>query len=185
MGHLQRTWKFCVLSPYLPLVSFTWLFLSLPTTLLSHSVVSDSATPWIVAHQAPLSMGFSRQEYWILVLPFPHPGDLPDPESKPCLMHWQADSLPLSYLGSQFLSLHPFISNRSFSKQNISWSSVSHSSKLIEPKERDMETTGLQPIGQKYNQGLQLASEVEVGNHTTGILNPCDLRLPLARQCQS
>ena len=36
------------------------------------------ATPWTVAHQAPLSMGFSRQEYWS-GLPFPSPGDLPDP----------------------------------------------------------------------------------------------------------
>ena len=35
-------------------------------------------TPWTVAHQAPLSMGFSRQEYWN-GLPFPFPGDLPDP----------------------------------------------------------------------------------------------------------
>ena len=35
-------------------------------------------TLWIVAHQAPLSMGFSRQEYWS-GLPFPSPGDLPDP----------------------------------------------------------------------------------------------------------
>ena len=35
-------------------------------------------TPWTVAHQAPLSMGFSRQEYWS-GLPFPSPGDLPDP----------------------------------------------------------------------------------------------------------
>ena len=35
------------------------------------------ATPWTVAHQAPLSMGFSRQEYWS-GLPFPSPGDLPD-----------------------------------------------------------------------------------------------------------
>ena len=35
-------------------------------------------TPWTVAHEAPLSMGFSRQEYWS-GLPFPPPGDLPDP----------------------------------------------------------------------------------------------------------
>ena len=42
------------------------------------SVVSNSATPWTVAHQAPLSMGLSRQEYWI-ALPFPSLGDLPDP----------------------------------------------------------------------------------------------------------
>ena len=38
-------------------------------------------TPWIVALQAPLPMGFSRQEYWS-VLPFPSQGDLPDPEIK-------------------------------------------------------------------------------------------------------
>ena len=40
------------------------------------------ATPWTVAHQAPLSMEFSRQEYWN-ALPFPPPGDLPDPGIKP------------------------------------------------------------------------------------------------------
>ena len=46
--------------------------------VLSHPVMSDSVTPWTVAHQAPLSMGFSRQEYWN-DLPFPTPGDLSDP----------------------------------------------------------------------------------------------------------
>ena len=40
------------------------------------------ATPWTVAHQALLSMGFPRQEYWS-ELPFPSPGDLPDPGIKP------------------------------------------------------------------------------------------------------
>ena len=40
------------------------------------------ATPWAVAHQAPLSMGSSRQEYWS-GLPFPSPGDLPDPRIRP------------------------------------------------------------------------------------------------------
>ena len=49
---------------------------------VSHSVVSDSATPWIVAHQVPLSMEFSRHEYWG-GLPFPSPGDLPNPGIKP------------------------------------------------------------------------------------------------------
>ena len=47
---------------------------------------------WTVAHQAPLSMEFSRQEYWS-GLPFPSPGDLPYPGIKP-------DSLPLSHQGS-------------------------------------------------------------------------------------
>ena len=40
------------------------------------------ATPWTVAHEAPPSMGFSRQEYW-RGLPFPSPGDLPDPRIEP------------------------------------------------------------------------------------------------------
>ena len=40
------------------------------------------ATPWTVAHQAPLSMGFSWQEYWS-GLTFPPPGDLPDPGIEP------------------------------------------------------------------------------------------------------
>ena len=47
--------------------------------MLSHfSRVQLCAALWIVAHQAPLSMGFSRQEYWS-GLPFPSPGDLPNP----------------------------------------------------------------------------------------------------------
>ena len=44
--------------------------------------MSDSVTPWIVACQAPLSMGFSQQEYWS-GLPCPSPGDLPHPGIKP------------------------------------------------------------------------------------------------------
>ena len=43
--------------------------------VFSHSVVSNSATSWTVAHQAPLSLGFFRQQYWS-GLPFPTPGDL-------------------------------------------------------------------------------------------------------------
>ena len=51
--------------------------------MLSHSVMSDSfATPRTVAHQTPLSMGFSRQEY-CSGLPFPSSGHLPDPGFKP------------------------------------------------------------------------------------------------------
>ena len=46
------------------------------------SCIQFFATPWTVAHQAPLSMEFSRQEYWS-GLPFPSPGDLPDPGTEP------------------------------------------------------------------------------------------------------
>ena len=57
------------------------------------------ATPWTVAHQAPLSMGFSRQEYWG-GLPRPPPGDFPNPGIEPTSPEspaLQADSLPLSH----------------------------------------------------------------------------------------
>ena len=51
--------------------------------VLSHfSCVQLFATPWAVAHQGPLPMGFSRQEYWS-GWPCPPPGDLPDPGIKP------------------------------------------------------------------------------------------------------
>ena len=57
------------------------------------SVVSDSfATPWTVACQAPLSIGFSSQENWS-GLPFPAPGDLPYPWFEPGSLALQADSL--------------------------------------------------------------------------------------------
>ena len=57
---------------------------------LSH--VRLFAIPWTVACQAPLSMEFSRQEYWSGLL-FPSPGDLPDPGIKPRSPALQADSL--------------------------------------------------------------------------------------------
>ena len=66
-----------------------YLHLSLP--LLSH--VQLLTTPWTVACQAPLSMGFSRQQCWS-GLPVSSPGDLPDPEMKPWTPALQADSLP-------------------------------------------------------------------------------------------
>ena len=51
------------------------------------------STPWTVAFQALMSMGFSRQEYWS-ELPFPSPGDLPHPGFEPGSRALQADSLP-------------------------------------------------------------------------------------------
>ena len=66
------------------------------------SVVSDSVTPWSVACQAPLSMGFPRQEYW-REFPFPSPGDLPDPGIEPRSPALQADSLPTEPPGKPIL----------------------------------------------------------------------------------
>ena len=72
-------------------------------SVLMLSCVWFFTTPWTVACQAPLPMGFSQQEY-CSGLPFPSPRDLPNPGMKPSLLHWQADSLPLSHWGSPRLS---------------------------------------------------------------------------------
>ena len=61
-------------------------------------------TPWPVAHQAPLSMGFSRQEYWSR-LSFPSPEDFADTGIKPMSPAWQTDSFPPDHLGSPFATI--------------------------------------------------------------------------------
>ena len=73
---------------------------------VSHSVVlvvvsclTFFDTPWTVAHQASLSMEFSRQEYWSELL-FPSPGDLPNPGIEPRYPALQADSSPSEPPGS-------------------------------------------------------------------------------------
>ena len=74
-------------------------------------VVSNSATPWTAAHQAPLSMGCSRQEYW-KGLPCPPPGDLRDLGIKPASPALQVDSLPWSQRAPSPLwnqEFHPFL----------------------------------------------------------------------------
>ena len=63
-------------------------------------------TPWITAGQVPLSMGFSRQQYWS-GLPFPPPGDLPHPGIEPRSPALQADSLPTELQG-KYISLCVF-----------------------------------------------------------------------------
>ena len=71
---------------------------SLPAVILKWSEVKSLnrvqlfASPWTVAYRTPLSMGFSRQEYWS-GLPFPSPGELPDPGIEPRSPALQADAL--------------------------------------------------------------------------------------------
>ena len=95
--------------------------------MFSCSVVSDSfATLWSAAHQAPLSMEFSRQEYWS-GLPFPPPGDLLDLGIE-CLLHLlEVDSLPLSHLGSPCLSPGPpevDSKSRLIEHKHVSWKMI-------------------------------------------------------------
>ena len=85
-------------SPWCPIAQHRdhlWVLTGVWGAVLSHSShVQFFVTLWTVAHQAPLSMGFSRREYWS-GLPCPPRWDLPDPGIKPaslCLPHWQVGS---------------------------------------------------------------------------------------------
>ena len=81
----------------------------------SHSVVSDSfATPWTIAHQAPLSMEFLRQEYWGR-LPFPFSEDLPDPGIKPVSPALASRFFTTEPPGKPLSHITPFIITSSFS----------------------------------------------------------------------
>ena len=81
-------------------------FASLCSCLCMLSLVQLFVTPWTVACQAPLSMEFSRQEYWS-GLPYPCSGDLPDPGIQKGLLHllcWQVGSLSLASPGKSHCS---------------------------------------------------------------------------------
>ena len=73
---------------------------------VSCSVISDSVTPGTIALQAPLSMGFSRPEYWS-GLPFAPPGDFPEPGTEPRSPAFQADSLPSGPPGKPIVQIIP------------------------------------------------------------------------------
>ena len=83
--------------------STTWEVLNILLKKL-HSCVPVFVTPWIVTHQAPLSLGFPKQEHWG-GLPFPSPRGLPDPGIEPGSPALQADSLPSEPPGKP---LYPF-----------------------------------------------------------------------------
>ena len=73
--------------------------------------MSDSVNLWTITFQAPLSMGFSRQEYWS-GLPCPPPGDPSTQGSNLCLLHllcWQAVSLPLALPGKLYIYRYIYI----------------------------------------------------------------------------
>ena len=76
------------------------------------------ATPWTVAYQAPLSMGFSRQECWSGV-PFPSPGDLPDPGIKPGSPALQANALPSEPPGKPTLYDNTVLKEISLARQGL------------------------------------------------------------------
>ena len=87
---------------------FTTLATNQKVKVKSLSHVQLLATPWTVAYQAPPSMGFSRQEYWN-GLPFPSPGDLPNPGIKPWSPSFQADALPSEPSGKPPTNQRPHV----------------------------------------------------------------------------
>ena len=95
LGSCTRTTEPVLQSPRTPTTKPTLprAQCSAPRESVSCSVLSVFVTPWTVAHQASLSMGFSRQWYWS-GLPFPSPGDLPDPGTESRSSALQAVSLP-------------------------------------------------------------------------------------------
>ena len=80
-----------------------------------------SVTPWTTAHQAPPSMGFSEQEYWS-GLPFPSPGDLPDPGIEPRSPTLQADALTSEPPRKLHIRKYPTIKQDNEDFHELMWS---------------------------------------------------------------
>ena len=96
----------------MPYVFVTFYIFSLKVKVLVTQSFQLFVTPWTVARQAPLSMEFSRQEYWSGE-PFPSPRDLPDPEIEPGSPTLQADCLlsepprkPILLFSNLFIMFH-------------------------------------------------------------------------------
>ena len=103
----------CLLLGYL---GQNWIYLfwfirgawKISSCLVAKSCMALLLLHGLLVHQPPLSMGFPRQEYWSR-LQFPSLGDIPDTGIKPVSPAWQADSLPLSHLGSLQVSSYPIL----------------------------------------------------------------------------
>ena len=105
---------------------------------LSH--VQLFATPWTVAYQAPPSMGFSRQEYWS-GLPFPSPGDLPNPGIEPRSPAFQADTLTSVHF-CLYTSIFPNITKSSYNWIENLFSNLNLSELKLELKIKFFSGTG-------------------------------------------
>ena len=112
------------------------------------------ATPRTVARQAPLSVGFSRQEYWSELL-FPSPGDLPNPGIKPVPPAWLVDSLPLNHQGGLILIVFILL---------CIYLMATHSSVLAWRTPWTEEPGGLQPTGSQSQ--TRLSDYTHTHTHT-------------------
>ena len=126
-SQMGRCWALSWLRDFTsPDLSFSTNQMEKQCVLSRFSGVQLFTTPWTVAHQAPLPMEFSRPEY-CSGLPFRHPGDLPDPGTKPA-------SLPSSALAGGF-----FITSTTWKSNNPCWISAS----CVAPHFTDGETEAL------------------------------------------
>ena len=155
--------------------------------VLSHfSRVWLFVTPWTVAHQAPLSMGFSRQQYRS-GLPFPSPGDLPNPGRKPSLLHllnWQAKSLCTELSGKPTSFVSEVIYKPCQINQIIYWLIIyiyTHiywcfwTVVLEKTLESPLDSKEIKPVHPKGNQSWIFIGRTDVEVETT-ILWPPDVK---------
>ena len=106
-GNRTNKRHFISISIYLSISISICLFIYMLAVGLVTNSCLTLVTPQTVARQAPLPMGFSRQGYWS-GLPFPAPGDLPDPGIRPGSPALQADSLPTELKGKP-IYIHIYI----------------------------------------------------------------------------
>ena len=141
---LAATKEFCgwifLLTKKLCLSSCSTLMILIMCMLSGFSHVRLFVILWTEARQAALSVGFLMQEYW-RGLPFPPPGDLPDPGTEPKPLALQADSLPLNHQGSPYtyyILLHKeslcILLNSAFSLLGQAIPSNCRSSRLLRAK---------------------------------------------------
>ena len=109
----------------------TWQYISSEKVKVSVTCVWLFTTPWVVANQDPRSVEFSRQEYGI-GLPFPTPGDLPNPGIEPRSPALQADSLPTEPPGKL---THLQIASQIQNKSNLPDPEQIKSSRSLSPQE--------------------------------------------------
>ena len=105
-------------------------------------------TPWTIVLQAPQSMGFSRQEYWN-GLPFPSPGNLPDPGIKPGSPALHADSL-LSETTSciKHVNINPRLVGAKYATGE-EWRNNSRKNEEMEPKQKQHQAVDVTHGGSK------------------------------------
>ena len=116
----------------------------------SLSCVWQFATPQTVAYQAPQSMELSRQEYWS-GLPFPSPGDLPNPGIKPRSPTLQADTLPSEPQGKPICRVHQ---EKCLARGNTSWKQDCNATLMAESEE--LKSLLMKVKGESEKVGLKL-----------------------------